>query len=528
MQFRQLLQRSLPGIATALITGALHQLGFFQSIEQIAYNTLFRLRGAIPWDERVVLVGVDDKTLQQLGQYPLPRRHYATLLQKLTQAEPNVVVFDLVFSEPSSFAEDRQLAEAIAQHGSVVLAQAWKQDGQLWQSIAPLRQAAVATGHIAKLEDADGITRKIEPQRQGTPALSIAAIQVYSLVHHAVALPDLQDRLWLNWVGQMRQASHYSFVDVVQGRVPAIALRGKIVMVGSTATGIDPLPTPFDRTPPASGNYLHANAINNLLQTNFLHPAPDSWFLLIFLIGGPGLSLMLMQCPVKHQLILWLGLCLSWLLLSGIMLRTNYWLPTGLPLALFSLTTVAILTLERLQLELENRTLQHLATSDTLTKIANRHHFDQYLDYEWHRSARTQSSLALILCDVDFFKRFNDHYGHQAGDNCLMLVAAAIKGAVKRPADLVARYGGEEFVVILPDTDVKGAVEVAERIRAQVKALAISHAQSTVAQTVSLSLGVVSTIPHSQGAAATLIATADQALYRAKAEGRDRSVVASW
>lgn len=522
-RLRQLLRRSLPGTAMAIVAGVLHQLGSFQPIERVAYNTLFRLRGSISWDERVVLVGVDDKTLRQLGQFPIPRRHYTTLLQKLTEAEPNVVVFDIVFSEPSlSSAEDTQLAAAIAQHGSVVLAQAWDGSGHLWQPIPLLRQAALTTGHIATLQDADGITRKVEPQRQEVPALSIAATQVYSLTHQAVRLPSLHDVLWINWTGQMRQAPQYSLVDVIQGRVGAIAFRNKIVVVGATAVGIDALPTPFDRIPPASSNHLHATAISNLLGSNLLHPAPVAWLWVIALVGGPGLGLVLTQRPVKQQLLLWLGLCLGWLLLNALLFQVNYWLPTGLPLALFSLTTGAILMIEHSRLELENDTLQHLATSDALTGVANRRHFDQYLDYEWRRSARTGSPLTLILCDVDFFKKFNDHYGHQAGDNCLRLVAAAIKGAVKRPADLVVRYGGEEFAVILPNTDTRGAAKVAEQIRLGVRALEITHAQSTAHQNVSLSLGVASTVPHPQGSPATLIATADQALYQAKAEGRDR------
>lgn len=524
---RSSLKRSLPGVATAIVAVGLQQLHLLQPLERTVYQALFRFRGEIPWDERVVLVGIDDKTLRQLGQYPFPRRHYTALLQKLTQAEPNVVVFDIVFSEQSAVpAEDLQLATTIAQHGSVVLAQAWDGNGQPWQSIAPLRQAAIATGHIAKLEDPDGITRKLKPQRQGIPALAVAATQVYSLTHQPIALPNLNDDLWINWAGQMQQAPQYSFVDVVQRRVPVTAFRNKIVVVGSTAVGIDPLPTPFDRAPPASGNFLHANVISNLLQQNSLQTAPSAWLVFILLVGGPGLSLLLVKHPVKRQLSIWLGLCFSWLLLNGLVFQANYWLPTAFPLVLLSLTTLAIVTIEHLRLELENRTLQHLATSDALTQIANRRHFDQYLDYEWRRLGRTQSSLALILCDVDFFKKFNDYYGHQAGDNCLRLVAAAMKGAVKRPADLVARYGGEEFVVILPNTDTRGALNVAESIRSQVKALEIPHAQSQADQYVSISLGVASVVPHPQGSAATLIAIADQALYRAKAEGRDRAIVA--
>ncbi len=177
------------------------------------------------------------------------------------------------------------------------------------------------------------------------------------------------------------------------------------------------------------------------------------------------------------------------------------------------------------QLEKANQELQSLASLDSLTQVANRRRFDEHLNQEWRRMAREKAPLSLILCDVDFFKTYNDTYGHQAGDECLQQVATAIKSAIKRPADFVARYGGEEFVVILPLTGAKGAVHVAEQIRAAVKAAEIAHANSQVGKYVTLSLGVASTVPDHTSSPATLIAAADQALYQAKAQGRDRVIL---
>ncbi|MBD1938850.1 diguanylate cyclase [Microcoleus sp. FACHB-68] len=174
------------------------------------------------------------------------------------------------------------------------------------------------------------------------------------------------------------------------------------------------------------------------------------------------------------------------------------------------------------QLQAANEELQRLATSDGLTQLANRRRFDEYLDFEWRQLARQQEPLSLILCDVDFFKSYNDTYGHQAGDDCLRLVAAAIRDAGQRSADLVARYGGEEFALVLPHTDVKGAACVAKEVRSKVNNLQIPHSGSQVSQYVTVSLGVSSTIPRHDCTPAMLIATADKALYQAKAEGRDR------
>lgn len=173
------------------------------------------------------------------------------------------------------------------------------------------------------------------------------------------------------------------------------------------------------------------------------------------------------------------------------------------------------------QLQQANQELQRLASSDGLTHVANRRCFDEFLAQEWQRLAREQAPLSMILCDVDCFKLYNDTYGHLAGDDALRQVAKAIAQAVKRPADLVARYGGEEFAVILPNTDATGAATVATEILANVKALQIPHASSQVAEFITLSLGVATTIPRSQFSAATLIVAADQGLYRAKAQGRN-------
>lgn len=183
---------------------------------------------------------------------------------------------------------------------------------------------------------------------------------------------------------------------------------------------------------------------------------------------------------------------------------------------------------QKQQLETANQALQYLATYDSLTELKNRRCLNEYLDTEWRRLAREEAPLSLIMCDIDYFKLYNDTYGHQAGDECLRQVAGVLRSSLKRPADLVARYGGEEFVVVLPNTDIEGATRVAEFIRAEVQGLQIIHAKSAVSQYVTLSLGVAWCIPAPHKPPETLIAIADEYLYRAKNEGRDRVSVAKF
>lgn len=176
-------------------------------------------------------------------------------------------------------------------------------------------------------------------------------------------------------------------------------------------------------------------------------------------------------------------------------------------------------------LQTVNHELERLTTLDGLTQVANRRCFDQYLAQEWRRLMRDQQPIALIMCDADYFKRYNDTYGHQAGDDCLQTLAMTMKETVKRPADLVARYGGEEFAVILPNTDLSGAISIAQTIRAAVNHLNLIHETSETGN-LTLSLGVSSMIPGQTGSPEALIAAADRALYRAKQQGRDRVEVA--
>lgn len=171
-----------------------------------------------------------------------------------------------------------------------------------------------------------------------------------------------------------------------------------------------------------------------------------------------------------------------------------------------------------------NDQLQRLAMIDGLTQVSNRRFFDERLDQEWRRLARSGEPLSLILCDVDYFKKYNDTYGHLAGDVCLQQVAKALQLAVKRPADVVARYGGEEFVIILPETGAAGALHVADQILRQVSSLRIPHRSSDIADHVTVSVGVATTIPSLDTVPSQLVQKADESLYNAKQNGRNRVI----
>ncbi|HEX2011344.1 MAG TPA: diguanylate cyclase, partial [Roseateles sp.] len=180
-----------------------------------------------------------------------------------------------------------------------------------------------------------------------------------------------------------------------------------------------------------------------------------------------------------------------------------------------------------LTLKLQSDLLRQMAFIDGLTGLYNRRCFDERFEAERQRARRNAQPLAVLLLDVDFFKNYNDHYGHLAGDDALRSVALALRSSLKRPGDLPCRYGGEEFAVLLPETDRDGAQEVAEQLERAVRGLGLPHANSAAAPVLTISLGGVVGVPGATDDGAEMLACADRQLYEAKARGRARALLAA-
>ena len=179
---------------------------------------------------------------------------------------------------------------------------------------------------------------------------------------------------------------------------------------------------------------------------------------------------------------------------------------------------------EKLKVESLVEKLLKLSTIDGLTGIPNRRHFDEYMGKEWSRCAREQISLSLILCDIDHFKDYNDHYGHLKGDNCLRKIASTLSEHARRGGDMAARYGGEEFAIILPNTNLDNAIILAQQVHQAVRDMALEHKASATDNIITASFGVASIIPNRDILSSTLISLADKAMYKAKQGGRNRVV----
>jgi diguanylate cyclase (GGDEF)-like protein len=274
----------------------------------------------------------------------------------------------------------------------------------------------------------------------------------------------------------------------------------------------------------ASGNAYYEYAVYNLMITLLLVALGLRFFtpvlLLLYVLCG-GLSLVIAEVlglPVDGLSFFYYYIIYGTVILAlaGIAERQER----------FAFLQELLARVQGEELTRLNRALDKIAHEDALTGIPNRRSFDDAAEREFDRARRDRQPFSLLLLDVDYFKRFNDTYGHAAGDKCLQAVAAALDHTLRRPADLAARYGGEEFVVMLPNTHAQGAAQMAERILREVELLAIPHAASAVAAHVTVSIGVKTLLPDEDiHTLKEVVKLADDALYAAKGRGRRRFVM---
>lgn len=351
-------QSLLPGVAAAIISlGALH-LGGWKPLEQLSYNSLFQLResGILPkpiWDKRVVVIAIDEASLRKLGRFPFSRDRYTQLLQALSPAKPAVVGFDIIFAEPSP--KDNQFADAMSAIGNVVLAKAADDQKKLLPIVPTLEAAAAERGHILHNSDTDGIGRQAILWVRDIPSLGIAMLHVYNADKQPQSgglekflSPPKNGSLefysaGINWPGKTQFLPTYSFADVLEGKITKDAFKDKLVLVGTTATGLDPLRTPLDQIPPTSGIYLHAAVIDNLLNNRLLQPLPDWTSWLILLLIGPITSGLLSKIGPWGRIAIALLFPLIWYAVSFLLFTFNSLLmPIAAPIGTIVLAGIGL------------------------------------------------------------------------------------------------------------------------------------------------------------------------------------------
>lgn len=445
--WRKFLQRCeplLPGLLVSGVVISLASLGVFRHLENLSADSLTRLRGSQPWNEELVVVGIDDLTLRQLGQFPLSRQYYTQLIQKLTEAGSTLIAFDILMPEPGP--DDTALAKAMLEHGGVVLATANETDDKPLKPTPQLQGAAIAIGHIHQEPDIDGITRHHALHIANSRSLALATAYAYNLIADILYLP-LDQQLDINWPSAVKDGSlaYASLVDVLDGKIPDSNFKNKIVFVGSTGTAIDQqLRTPFNSRDPVGGVYVHVAVMHNLLENNQLRVLEARWMFLALLVAGPLISWGLQGRSFLRQVGLWAIGTTLWLALCLGARYQNYVLPAATPIILLSLTEGLIIFTERLRssamLQARNEflgTMSHelrtpLNAIIGVSEMMQETHLDpKQREFSETIQNSSQALLALINDVLDFSKI-------EAGRLILEEHPVNLRNAVEESLDIVA------------------------------------------------------------------------------------------
>lgn len=561
--------RQLGGILTvscgiSIVVIAIGMTGLLQPLEWFAFDRILQRRATSGVDSRFLIVTIDEEDLRKLGEWPISDSKMTSLLHALQQHHPRTIGIDIYRDLPVGNGRN-QLNEAFQAIPNIVgvekvidepVPPAPKLDPQTQVGMADL--VADADGRIrrgllaVKCDKEEKICSENDHQKvkfglatqlafiyleqegiypnvldTGHLHLGQAIFKRFTAGNGGYANVDANGtQILINYPAGESFFETVSLSEVLAGMVPASLIQDRIVLIGATAVSLnDLLYTPMSLEERLPGVFIHAHIASQLIGSALdgravLHGVnPSLKYAWIFL--STNLAVILVhgfthQGGVYQQknlfLLIFVMPCM-WLGVIGIVYSFFYiglWLPVAAPVISISLSSVLLLLRQ-------NQQLQGLASIDGLTRIANRRSFDHYLQ----QCIRHRAQLTMVLCDVDYFKRYNDTYGHQEGDKCLKLVAKTLQQGMRR-SDFVARYGGEEFVVVLPNTEISMAYTILERIQQQIASLKIAHTASEVSDYVTLSFGAVAVENLQEIPAKTVIEWADHALYQAKNLGRNQ------
>lgn len=397
----------------------------FQPFEQWSYTALFNVRHALfpaqPWDERIAVIAIDDFTLGAKDQFPLPRSSYADLLTTLRSALPGAVVFDIIFVESSP--DDAVFAQAMGDSWNVVLAIAANAQGQPLEIVPEFVANAAALGHVHVAPDVDGIPRYFSLYKGEMPSLGVAALRIYesnlaatvgepealsdittAYHHHPPESPE-KNQAWINWPSPIPtpltdcskryvpgELHIYPFICVTEGAVPASEFANKIVLVGATAQGLDPLYTPFRESRSVANIYLHAALIDNLLNDRLLRRVPI-WSERLLLLGlGIATVAGLRRLSLVGRVGAMVGFPSLWFALAVVGLQASWWLPVAAPVGMVFLAFLGVQGREQWEKQQLMNLFQVYVSAETAKRIWM--HKDHVLSQE---SVPIEHGIATVL-----------------------------------------------------------------------------------------------------------------------------------
>ncbi len=540
---RQYLVQFLVCILIILIHLAILCTPFFQRFEYIFFDYFFRHRTAQTAHPDVAYIEIAEDSIQAIGRWPWPRQYHAAMTHILTQWKAKAIVFDMLFSEPSSELDDGALKEAFEKSDHLYLSAALEQQGnkKIWiHSLPQFEQYAKGVGHINVEPDPDGTLRRIQPyveqNGESYPHLALRVAYDFLGTPEKISTWKKTDELLINWAGNWEKTfKHYSYVDLIKsfeavknGKQPIISpkeIEGKICLIGLTAFGLSDIKaTPMEPAYPGVG--VHANVINSVLTNRFIHSAPFKVNAICLILVGLLASAMFVIFRSVGGFVGGLLIGFIWTLFSYLLfVQKGLWLyvahPLNLIISLYVFSTVYVLILKNR----ERIKLFRLATRDGLTGLYVIRHFRFLLNQAVQESQKRKKALSVILGDIDFFKKINDTYGHACGDMVLKEVANMIQSAISEESPekenhVAGRYGGEEFIIMLKDFNLSDAAfKFAEKLRKQIENRELIWENQPLK--VNISLGVAS-LHYGEKVPDPMVHRADEALYRAKEGGRNQ------
>ena len=544
-------------LVIALVHIFLVSAPFMRRLEFLFLDTFFRMRPALEMSSDIVIVEIAQDSIQKIGRWPWPRHYHAALVSILKEWNARAVVFDAFFSEPSlDKFDDDAFVEALAQGGNVYAGVVTEnvlhvKDGakiasaKTWvNSIPAIQEKLKGVGHVNVRPDVDGISRRVEisisqnGEAHRYLGVDLAEEIIRPLSQSMVTAYPLDDHgmMLINWAGIWEKSfQHFSYWDILQsyaaikeGKSPIIRpeeLKGKTVLIGMTASGLTDIKVvPIQSVFPGVG--VIATVMNSILTNQFVREANYSENTLMLLLIALGMGIWFWNASGVSS---WAGAFLiagGWVVLAFfIFIKGGIYFQIVNPLLLiFGLSVVSIL-IGFLRNQNERSLLYQLATRDGLTGLYVIRYMRSLLHQAYIWGLKKKHSVSVMMVDIDFFKKINDGYGHDAGDCILRDVARLmdLELSEQNHAALrirVGRYGGEEFIALIEDCDIEVAAErYAESVRRRIEAFQFRYQGKQIGVTISIGVGALEESDKSMDEA---IKRADRALYRAKEGGRNQ------
>lgn|GEM_PF-2092097 len=552
----------ITSVALGLFMYFLYFLNIFSFWDWKAVDFFFNIRPEPKTNPNIVIVAIDDDSIAKFGKFPWETTIHAKLVDNLAKQKPKIICFDILFDKTDKNPKnDGIFAKSIKNAGNVILSMGFiaeskptnpfKRDSNLTLDMAKarmpiqeLRNAALDLGVTNIFPEKDSINRKIylsipfgdqhfltlaSSTISHASGISADKIKIepndFYMGNDRIKL-DNDGRVIINYYGGVRSFDTISYADIYDNKMPEGFFKDKIVVIGGTASGLgDMWATPMSHALP--GVEIQTTVMNNILDNNFLQRnKPAMNFVLIFLLPILiGLTTAWFS-PIKNSLLI-IGVAVCFLIYSYIIFAGKYIISpvaTALITIILSLIILNIFKLvfeekEKQEITVEKEKYYEMATVDGLTQLYVARYFRQRLKEEIEKALKEKTQLSFIMIDLDNFKKVNDVYGHEQGNIVLRETAQIIKNTLRSQSDIAARYGGEEMAIILPNTDVSIAYQVANRIREKMATHTYSGFKGF--KQITGSFGV-SNIPEHAQSETELVERADEALYISKRTGKNK------